>query len=92
MAYMSKEDFLDLFYIAAMGQDKAFIKAVEMVVDDTPDADVEEIKHGHWIWITEDKYKCSECGAETRVDEWMEMPLYECCPYCFTRMDGKVER
>lgn len=30
------DNFLDLFYVASAGQDKAFINAVEMVLDDTP--------------------------------------------------------
>ena len=43
---------------------------------------------GVWIWKTEDKYKCSECGHETHVDECMEEPIYEYCPYCGAKMKG----
>lgn len=38
--YIDADDFLDLFYVAATGQDKEFTKTVEMVVADTPTADV----------------------------------------------------
>ena len=38
-------DFLDLFYVASAGQDKTFIKAVEMVVEDTPPVDAVEVAH-----------------------------------------------
>ena len=41
--YIDADDFLDLFYIAVMGQDKEFIKTVEMVLADTPTADVVEV-------------------------------------------------
>ena len=34
------DDFLDLFYVASAGQDKEFIKTVEMVVEDTPTVSV----------------------------------------------------
>ena len=34
------DDFLDLFYLASAGQDKEFIKTVEMVVEDTPTVSV----------------------------------------------------
>ena len=33
------DDFLDLFYVASAGQDNAFVKTVEMVVEDTPAVD-----------------------------------------------------
>lgn len=48
---------------------------------------------GEWIWVTEDKYRCSECNHETRVDEIMGAPMYACCPYCkadMTDYDGNV--
>lgn len=47
--YIDAEEFLDLFYVAAFKQDKLFVKTVEMVVDDTPTAEVEEVKHGHFV-------------------------------------------
>lgn len=37
------DNFLDLFYVASAGQDKAFINAVEMVLDDTPTIDAEPV-------------------------------------------------
>lgn len=43
MRYINADDFLDLFYVASMGQDKSFVKTVEQVVDDTPTADVVEV-------------------------------------------------
>ena len=40
---MYADDFLDLFYVASAGQDKAFVKTVEMVVEDTPTVDAVEV-------------------------------------------------
>ena len=54
------DDFLDLFYVASAGQDKEFIKTVEMVVEDTPTVSVItaiDIANGvtvqKWIPVTE---------------------------------------
>ena len=41
---------------------------------------------GTWEWISEDEYRCSECGNKTCVDECMEEPQYLYCPYCGSKM------
>ena len=46
---------------------------------------------GHWEWLTEDKYRCSNCNSETRVDECMNEPMYEFCPFCGARLAGSEE-
>lgn len=38
--YIKREDVRDLMYIMCAGQNKAFVKAMEQVIDDTPTADV----------------------------------------------------
>lgn len=45
-----------------------------------------EPKTGHWEWLTEDKYRCSNCNHETRVDECMNEPMYSFCPFCGAKM------
>lgn len=45
-----------------------------------------EPKKGHWIWQTEDIYKCSECGEDIHVKEVMNIPQYVCCPMCKAEM------
>ena len=83
--YIDAEDFLDLFYVASIGQDKEFIKTVEMVIADTPTADVAPVIHGEWIHKNGEMY-CSVCGGEALMDEvYYESP---CCPDCGARMDG----
>lgn len=73
-------DFLDLFYVASAGQDKSFIKTVEMVLEDTPSV---EVKHGRWIqhnkgqnnWV-----ECSECNT-------VGSPFWKRCPICEAKME-----
>lgn len=36
------DDLKDLMYVACMGQDKEFVKVFEMVIDDCPEAILEE--------------------------------------------------
>jgi len=42
---------------------------------------------GHWIWITEDQYECSECHEVIIVKEVMNVPQYITCPMCDAQMD-----
>lgn len=43
MRIIDVDDFLDLFYVASAGQDKAFVAAVEMVVEDAPTIDAVQV-------------------------------------------------
>jgi DNA-directed RNA polymerase subunit RPC12/RpoP len=65
-----------------------FPSLVARAIDETPEADVVEVKHGHWIWLEGNLYECSECPNRTEVDEAMNEPLYIYCPYCGAKMDG----
>ena len=72
---------------------------IEMVIDDAPAADVEEVRHGHWIITEYEYYDCSECGesyfngcdsraeAERRLE--IHQDVYDRCPYCGAKMDEK---
>ena len=44
-------------------------------------------KTGHWIWKTEDIYRCSECGEDIHVKEVLNVPQYEFCPNCGAKME-----
>lgn len=46
----------------------------------------QESKTGHWIWQTEDIYRCSECGEDIHVKEVMNVPQYKWCPMCGAKM------
>lgn len=65
---------------------------IEAMVDDIPAADVKKVVHGRWSWCTENKYRCTNCGRHTRVDEVMDEPVYNYCPYCGTQMDGGLNQ
>lgn len=62
--YIDENDFLDLFYVASAGQDKAFIAAVEMVIADTPTADVVEV-----VRCRDCKYRYDDLCPMYYVDE-----------------------
>lgn len=63
----------------------------------TPTADVQEVKHGHWI--TKDlvnlkiECKCSECGyiGISNYDSYDDPYDFNYCPNCGTKMDGKED-
>ena len=81
-------DVLDLFYVASAGQDKAFIAIVEDVVENTPTADVQEVKHGEWLYNRgqapgEPLYYCSLC-----IDGGSDWGKDNFCPHCGAKMDG----
>lgn len=50
--------------------------------------DVAEVVHGRWEWITEDVYRCTNCGATNHVKEVMGLPDWNYCPNCGAKMDG----
>lgn len=54
-----------------------------------PSVNPQEPETGHWEWLTEDKYRCSNCNSETRVDECMNVPMYDFCPFCGARMESE---
>lgn len=49
-------------------------------------ADVAQVRHGRWIWETEDVYKCSNCGDDAHVKEVMGKPSFDYCPNCGARI------
>ena len=48
-----------------------------------------ERKRGKWLWKMRDVYRCSVCETETHVDECMEDPIYNFCPFCGADMRGE---
>lgn len=59
---------------------------------DNPSSGREQVEKAEWIWSTGDVYTCSSCGEKTHVDECMENPIYNFCPFCMAPMtDEAVE-
>lgn len=67
-------------------EDAIFIDEIEMYIDDTPTADVAEVKHGHWeLAIGYDPNKRCQCQNCFLMAH--EPTAY--CPHCGAKMDGK---
>lgn len=70
-------------------------KALE-IVNKAPTADVEPVKHGHWIDGFPENYErgitaqfnCSVCGRRAGISK---VRTYKYCPKCGARMDGGVK-
>lgn len=54
-------------------------------IDEISTADVQEVKHGKWNWLTIDFKKCSICGTECFT---IYADCFNYCPHCGARMDG----
>lgn len=52
-------------------------------------ADVRSVVRGWWSRCTGNKYRCTNCGRHTNVDEVMGKPVYNYCPYCGADMRGE---
>lgn len=57
-----------------------------------PAANVRPVVRGRWSWRTGSEYRCTNCGRHTHVDEVMEEPAYNYCPYCGADMRGGSEQ
>lgn len=73
-------------------------EALYAVTDDInkiPAADVAEVRHGEWLYVSGNgrhaEYECSECRAHVCFDEKIDgsIPRYKGCPHCLAKMDGK---
>lgn len=59
------------------------------IVAITPTIEAEPVLHGRWEWITEDIYRCTNCGTTNHVKEVMGKPDYNYCPECGADMRGR---
>lgn len=84
-------DTLTDWYISSVGSEppvwtdehiEELLNDFYVIPKDTPTADVEPVRHGHWV---EDKYgsvfECSYCGYST------DFRLSNYCPNCGAKMD-----
>jgi len=67
----------------ADGWDKAIDAAIE-AIEKLPNADVEPVKHGEWVYGEFDIPHCSECGNEI-----MPHLVSNYCPNCGAKMGGE---
>ena len=78
---------------------KAFVRGMELVKkaeNEIPTADVQEVRHGHWIEKNLDGFRkvecsCSMCGwsGVENYDSYVDIHDFEFCPYRGAKMDGE---
>lgn len=77
------------------GQDLAYLgedlQYCQEAVQFAPSIEAEPVRHGRWTWITEDIYRCENCGERVHVKEVMGKPDWDYCPNCGAKMDGGAE-
>ena len=83
---------IDYYELERYCIDRGLTCAPVEVIKSMADVEAEPVRYGCWEWETEDKYRCSECGSVTRVDEVMSQPVYERCPYCGAKMRKEDKR
>jgi hypothetical protein len=57
-----------------------------MYIEDAPEADVVEVKHGEWLQDFDGDYYCSVCGVYPKKD------VGNYCPNCGAKMDLKERK
>lgn len=88
--YIKRDDALKaLCQVSAPTPSESYIveKCIEKV-NAVPATDVQEVKHGFWISISnDDKWGlCSNCGLVVHMEGNYK---FEGCPHCFALMDLK---
>lgn len=93
-----KYDYCKSFYDLAAHPEEdyaemaKYLKALQVALSALRPVSREMVKKAEWIWSTGDVYSCSSCGKKTHVDECMENPIYNFCPFCMAPMtDEAVE-
>ena len=56
------------------------------IIDDFPAADVDQMRHGRWIYDHWCEFKCSVCGEFSNSKPYRGKENY--CPNCGAKMDG----
>lgn len=95
---MAEKEYIDLyecredFYAAVLdilSEDSTNDRANQIIdaFDYLPTADVEPVRHGHWIY--ENFYThCSVCGKMAIYDKYGQEVESDYCPRCGAKMDG----
>ena len=91
--YIDSEAIMEIArdgYHSDFGRSMADLTSLEELIEDTPTADVKEVKHGQWSWYTiskdyyiDIKYECSQC-------HYTEQYATDFCPNCGAQMDKEV--
>lgn len=86
MEYIEREKVLEIAkdkYYSDFHKSMADLTSLRELLEDTPAADVVEVRHRQWIDGKCGHYKiCSECKQIADFD-------FDYCPHCGAKMDGK---
>ena len=86
MEYIEREKVLEIAkdnYYSDFHKSMADLISLRELLEDTPAADVVEVRHGYWIDGKCGYYKiCSECN---QIADF----YFDYCPNCGAKMDGK---
>ena len=101
--YIKKEDAVKAVANAYWhGTDCECYAFARKALDNVPTADVAPVRHGRWIEMSYDEYKCSACEKvvreeilyaikpSDREDDPMHIANY--CPCCGSKMDGGYDK
>ena len=68
------------------------VEWIEVCIKNAPTADVQEVRHGKWIYVDGvldwADYKCSECGYIEKFGDYT--CFYNYCPHCGAKMDKEI--
>lgn len=97
---MSEKKYIDADLLKSelktlLGQGRLEYMGVYDCVNSIPVADVEEVRHGEWIPISDYEFaECSECGEYQEVSDCggkasfrLFLKFYKYCPCCGAKMD-----
>ena len=98
-------DTLTDWYISSVGSEppvwtdehiEELLNDFYVIPKDTPKADVEPVKHGHWVGYETKSYKNSENGIAKKYYRCSSCRCFNAirsnyCPKCGAKMDGGVQ-
>ena len=90
MAYVEKEKVLEIAkdkYYSDFHKSMADLTSLRELLEDTPTADVVEVRHGYWE--QGDYYDIGDVCSECEYDSHLILCKYKYCPQCGAKMDGK---
>lgn len=89
MAYVEIEKVLETArngYHSDFGRSIADLTSLQEVLEDTPTADVEEVKHGQWELHNDGSGTCSHCKTRQK-HIWYFDNMQNYCGHCGARMN-----
>lgn len=80
---------------SVLGRHTGLADCIASEIASIPAADVEEVRHGHWMYKRigdRGQTNCSVCGKRNSTDSVFENPCKPYCPNCGAKMDEEDEQ